>query len=84
MNVTKEIINEHFKKPIKSYGRGRFIKNDKDFRYKESWQCKLYFLIFCIGNRKKCQTTRTFCILLGKGGEERGYLQITICMRKMF
>ena len=37
MNVTKEIINEHFKKPIKSYGRGRFIKNDKDFRYKESW-----------------------------------------------
>ena len=37
MNVTKESINEEFKKPIKSYGHGRFIKNDKDFHYKESW-----------------------------------------------
>ena len=29
MNVSKESINEHLKKPIKSYGRGRFIKNNK-------------------------------------------------------
>ena len=33
MNVTKESINEHFKKPI----RGRFIKDNKDLHYKESW-----------------------------------------------
>ena len=44
----------------------------------------MYFLIFCIGDRKECQTTRTFRILLGIGGEEGGYLQITICMGKMF
>ena len=37
MSVTKESINEHFKKPIKSYGRGRFIENNKDFHYKEIW-----------------------------------------------
>ena len=31
MNVAKESINEHFKKPIKSYGRYHFIKIIKTF-----------------------------------------------------
>ena len=26
MYVSKESVNEHFKKPIKNYGRGSFIK----------------------------------------------------------
>ena len=33
--VKEQSINEHFKKPIKSYGRGRFVKKNKDFHYKE-------------------------------------------------
>ena len=31
MNVSKESIYEHFKKPIKSYGRYHFIKIIKTF-----------------------------------------------------
>lgn len=38
MHVKKETVNEHFKKPIKSYGRGRVIKKNRDSCYKEAWQ----------------------------------------------
>lgn len=39
MYVSKEIVNEHFQKPIKNYGRGRFIqKKNRDQHYKETWQ----------------------------------------------
>ena len=37
MFVKKETINEHFKKPIKSYGRGRFAQKNRDLHYKECW-----------------------------------------------
>ena len=30
-------MNEHFKKPIKSYGFGSFIKKNSDLQYKETW-----------------------------------------------
>ena len=37
MHVKKETVNEHFKKPIKSYGRGHVIKKNRDSCYKEAW-----------------------------------------------
>lgn len=37
MFVKKETALEHFNKPIKNVGRGRFIKKIKDDHYKETW-----------------------------------------------
>ena len=37
MYVSKESVNEHFKKPIKNYGRGSFIKKNRNQHYKETW-----------------------------------------------
>ena len=37
MYVKKETINEHFKKPIKAYGRGCFVQKNRDLHYKEFW-----------------------------------------------
>ena len=37
MFVKKETINEHFKKLVISFGRGRFIQKNSDLDYKECW-----------------------------------------------
>ena len=37
MFVKKEMVVEHFKKPIANFGRERFIKKIKNDHYKETW-----------------------------------------------
>ena len=37
MFIKKEIVIEHFSKPVKSNGRGRIIKKNTDLCYKEAW-----------------------------------------------
>ena len=37
LHVKKETVVEHFKKPIKNVGRGRFLTKIKDDHYKETW-----------------------------------------------
>ena len=37
MFIKKEAVIEHFSKPVKSYGRGRIIKSNRDLCYKEAW-----------------------------------------------
>ena len=49
MHVQKEAVMEHFKKPIKSVGRGRFIKKINNDHYKETGSfCKFYLFIFSL------------------------------------
>ena len=49
----KKTINEHFKKFVKSYGRGRFVQTNRDLHYKECWQNCNFFLFLYIVNRKQ-------------------------------
>ena len=37
MFVKNETIYEHFKKPVKSFGRGRFVQENRDLHYKVCW-----------------------------------------------
>ena len=37
MFVKKETALEHFNKPIKNIGRGKFIEKLKDEHYKKTW-----------------------------------------------
>ena len=37
IHVKKEAVVEHFKKPIKNFGRECFLKKIKDDHYKETW-----------------------------------------------
>ena len=37
MFIKKETVIENFSKPVKSYGRGRIIKKNRDLCYKEAW-----------------------------------------------
>ena len=60
------------------------LKIIKTFIIKKADSVNCIFLISYISNRKKCQTTRRFRILIGTGGKKSGYLQITICMGKIF
>ena len=49
MHAQKEMVMEHFKKTIKSVGRGRFMKKSNNDHYKETGSfCKFFLFIFSL------------------------------------
>ena len=63
MFVKNETIYEHFKKPVKSFGRGRFVQKNRDLHYKVCWQkCNFFFDFFIqlIENRMSDNTNSSF------------------------